>query len=341
MSKTSLLLFASCAMLSVARLPAWDYEGHRIVNQVALASLPKDFPAFVHEPANAERISWLCSEPDRWRSSPDLPTRHFNGIDHYLDLEQLEDAGLAAATVSSFRYEFAAQYSAGRAAHPQNFPAIDSAQNSDHTREWPGFLPWAITEYFGKLRADIARLKVLQEIGTPDEIAQTQLSIVELMGTMGHMVGDAAQPLHTTKHHNGWVGANPAGYTTWKGFHSWIDSGFLLKAGITYSSVSGRVTEAQPLPLGPAGGRDPMFAAAMDFLITTHGQMETTYQMEKAGQLNHDKSTADPAGVAFIEERLLAGGEMLGRIWLTAWRAAPPDAYLRAQLLKKSTAPSK
>ena len=328
-------------MLSVTRLPAWDYDGHRIVNQVALASLPKDFPAFVHEPANAERISWLCSEPDRWRSSPDLPTRHFNGIDHYLDLEQLEDAGLTGATVSSFRYEFAAQYAAGRAAHPQNFPAIDPSQNSDHTREWPGFLPWAITEYFGKLRADFARLKVLQEIGTPDEIAQTQLSIVELMGTMGHMVGDAAQPLHTTKHHNGWVGANPAGYTTWKGFHSWIDSGFLLKAGINFASVSGRVTEAQPLPLGPAGGRDPMFAAAMDYLSTTHNLMEKTYQMEKAGQLNHDKGPADPAGVAFIEERLLAGGEMLGRIWLTAWRATPPDAYLRAQLLKKSSAPAK
>ncbi len=334
-----LLLLFLLAVLPPS-LRAWDYEGHRIVNQVALASLPADFPAFVQEPAHAERIAWLCSEPDRWRSSPDLPTRHYNGIDHYLDLEQLEEAGLGAATVSSFRYAFAAEFAAGRAAHPENFPAIDPAQNSDRTREWPGFLPWAITEYYGKLRADFARLKVLQEIGTPDEIAQTQLSIVELMGTMGHLVGDAAQPLHTTQHHNGWAGPNPAGYTTWKGFHAWIDSGFLNKAGITFASVRGRVSPAQPLSLGPVagGGRDPMFAAAMDFLLASHAVMEKTYQLEKAGQLNHDQRPADPAGTAFIEERLLAGGEMLGRIWLTAWRATPPDTYLRAQLLKKAAA---
>jgi hypothetical protein len=79
------VLFTLCSLVLAATASAWDYEGHRIVNQIALASLPADFPAFVREPANAERISWLCSEPDRWRSSPDLPTRHCNGIDHYFD----------------------------------------------------------------------------------------------------------------------------------------------------------------------------------------------------------------------------------------------------------------
>jgi hypothetical protein len=29
---------------------------------------------------------------------------------------------------------------------------------------------------------------------------------------------------------------------------------------------------------------------------------------------------------------------MLGAIWLTAWRAAPPDTYLQAQLIKRQTA---
>ena len=162
-----------------------------------------------------------------------------------------------------------------------------------------------------------------------------------MMGTMGHMVGDGAQPLHTTRHHNGWVGPNPAGYTTWKGFHAWVDGGFIGKAGLTFASVSGRVTPAQPLALAPAGGRDPMFAIALDYLLATHAQLERTYQLEKAGQLNHDPSAADPAGIAFLQERLLAGGQMLGRIWLTAWRATPPDAYLRAQLLKKQAAAAK
>src|SRR5207245_10998215 len=65
-----------CACLATAvTVFGWDYEGHRTVNQLALASLPADFPAFVREPANAERIAFLAGEPDRWRNVPDLPIR--------------------------------------------------------------------------------------------------------------------------------------------------------------------------------------------------------------------------------------------------------------------------
>jgi hypothetical protein len=334
---TAVALFAVLSLLApFAR--AWDYEGHRIVNDIALASLPADFPAFVHEPVNAERISWLCSEPDRWRSAPDLPARHVNAIDHYLDLEQLGEAGLSAATVSAFRYEFAAQFAAGRAAHLQNFPAIQPDQNSDHTREWCGFLPWTITEYFGKLRGDFARLKVYEELGTPADVAETKTSICELMGVMGHFVGDGSQPLHMTIHHNGWVGANPQGYTTWNKIHAWIDGGFIFKAGINFDGLRARVTpaEAFALPSVPgAAGRDPVFGFVMDYLVAQFELVEPLYQLEKAGKLNHDDKPANPEGRAFIEQRLLTGGEMLGRLWYTAWRSAAPDPYLRAQLLKK------
>ncbi|HET7537971.1 MAG TPA: hypothetical protein VFJ90_16035 [Candidatus Didemnitutus sp.] len=326
-------------LLLAPALRAWDYTGHRIVNEVALASLPADFPAFVHEPANAERIAWLCSEPDRWRSAVDLPARHINAPDHYLDLEELEDAGLSAATVSSFRYDFTVQYSQGRAAHPQNFAPIDASKDGDHLRIWPGFLPWSIAEYFGKLRADFARLKVLQELGTPDEIVQTKASIVELMGIMGHYVGDGAQPLHTTKHHNGWVGDNPKGYTTWNKFHSWVDGGFIAKANITFANVRGQVKSVEPLSLASLpSGRDPMFDAVMTYLLDQNKLLEPLYQLEKDGKLNHDDSAPSAEGRAFIEGQLVTGGEMLGRIWLTAWRSAAPDTYLRSQLVKGQAA---
>lgn len=332
-------LIAPVLLLLVPALRAWDYEGHRMVNEVALASLPANFPAFVHEPANAERIAWLCSEPDRWRSTPDLPARHVNAIDHYLDLEQLEEAGLSAATVSSFRYEFAAQFAAGRAAHPQNFPATEAEKNSDHTREWCGFLPWTITEYFGKLRGEFARLKVLEELGTPADVAETKASICELMGVMGHYVGDGSQPLHTTTKHNGWLGPNPNGYTTWNRVHSWIDGGFIMKAGIRFDDLKARVVPAEAFPLAsvpaPGPGRDPAFGYVMDYLLAQHELVEPLYRLEKDGKLNHDDQPANAEGRAFIEKQLLAGGQMLGRLWLTAWQTAAPDPYLRAQLLKK------
>lgn len=337
------LLLAPAALLA-PRASAWDYEGHRIVNEIALASLPAEFPAFAREPANAERIAWLCSEADRWRSSPDLPARHFNAVDHYLDLEQLARADLTPETVSSFRYQFALQFAAGRAAHPQRFPAIEADKNSDHTREWPGFLPWTITEYFGKLHGDFARLKVLEdeELGTPEEIAQTKASIVELMGVMGHFVGDGSQPLHTTDNHNGWVGPNPHGYSTWRGLHAWIDGGFIAKAGITFADVRGRIAPAEPLALpGAREERDPMFDATMNYLLAQHAFVEPLYQLERRGVFKADGAATSSEGREFIVQRLLTGGQMLGRIWLTAWRSAAPDAYLRAQLLKRQAGATK
>ena len=334
------LLTLSALLLLAPAARAWDYEGHRLVNQLALAALPADFPAFVREPANAERIAFLSGEPDRWRNVPDLPIKHSNGMDHYCDLEQLAEAGLDAATVPSLRYEFAAQFAAGRAAHPANFPAVDPAKNTDHSREWPGFAPWAITEYYAKLKSAFAYLKAFEEAGTPVEIANAQANVIYLMGVMGHYVGDCAQPLHTTVHHNGWVGPNPQGYTTSTSIHSWIDGGFYAKAGLKTEGIISRVVPAQVIGLPvQADSRDPMFVAVMNYLLAQQKLVEPLYILEKAGKFSREKTEAvTPEGREFIEARLLTGGEMLGSIWLTAWKQAGPDVYLRAQLLKRQAA---
>jgi hypothetical protein len=342
-----LALFAGFA----APLRAWDYEGHRIVNQLALASLPAEFPAFVREPANAERIAFLAGEPDRWRNVPDPVMRQSGGswADHYCDLEQIPQAGLDYGRLPSLRYDFILQFAAGRAAHLDRFPAIEPEKNTDHTREWPGFAPWAITEYCARLKSAFAYLKVFEELGTPEEIANARENIVYVMGVMGHYVGDCAQPLHTTIHHNGWVGDNPNGYTTWAGVHSWIDGGFITKAGITYGAVVPRIAPARPISLAArADGRDPMFAAVMDYILAQNKQVESLYQLEKAGKFsdelekagkfNQDKAPVNEEGRAFIEAQLLKGGEMLGALWLTAWRDAPPDTFLRGTLIRRKSA---
>src|SRR3974390_1550148 len=81
---------------------AWDYEGHRVVTQLALASLPTNFPAFVRTPENAERIAFLAGEPDRWRNMQDLPLKHVNGPDHYIDMEELSLYGVNPETLPVF-----------------------------------------------------------------------------------------------------------------------------------------------------------------------------------------------------------------------------------------------
>lgn len=333
-----LLLRLAPAFFLPAWLHAWDYEGHRIVNQLALAALPKEFPAFVHAVANAERVAFLGGEPDRWRNVTDLPLKQFNAVDHYCDLEYIPAAGLDWATVPSFRYDFVVQFAAGRAANAKNFSPIDPTKNTDHTREWPGFAPWAITEYFGKLRSAFSALKVYEELGTPDEIMNMQANALYVMGVMGHYVGDCSQPLHTTKHHNGWVGDNPQAYTTWAGLHSWVDGGIIAKAGIRTPQLAPRVTPAQSLTLtARPDGRDPLFVAVVEYLQAQHRQVESLYQLEKAGKLGQNEQPMTDEARKFVEARLLEGGQMLATVWLTAWRNTVPDTYLRSALIRRQT----
>jgi Metal binding domain of Ada len=346
---------AGLGLLTAAAVHGWDYVGHRLVNQLALDSLPADFPAFVREPANIERINYLANLPDRWRNvDPWLKQSGSSWTDHFCDLEQLADAGLDVRTVPSLRLDFAVAFAAGRTAHADRFPPIDPARNIDHTREWPGFAPWAITEWVQKLRSAFGYLKAYQEArGTPQEIANAQADAVYAMGVLGHYVADGAQPLHTTIHHNGWVGANPNGYTTWPGFHSWIDSGFIAKAEIKAADLGPRQEALEPIACGArADGRDPVFIAAMDYLLAQHQLVEPLYRLEKEGTLNDEQEKADRSnptrlypgpvsaeGRAFIVRQLGTGGQMLGRLWLTAWKTAPADTYLMTQLLKRPEAP--
>src|SRR2546422_8485989 len=131
--RAALTLLLGRAMVS--RLAAWDYEGHRIINHLALPSLPTNSPAFSRTPAARERVAFLAGEPDRWRNTPDLPLKHSNGPDHYLDIEGLDTCGLNPEMLPVFRYDFVAQLALAREAHPEKFPQIETGKNDDHTRE--------------------------------------------------------------------------------------------------------------------------------------------------------------------------------------------------------------
>jgi hypothetical protein len=329
----SLLASLLAAAPQVGR--AWDYEGHRAVNCIALAALPASCPAFVKTPEVRERIAFLGGEPDRWRNiTDDMSLSHCNGPDHYLDLEELADYDLTPATVPALRYDFMAQLALVRAAHPERFAPIDPLKNRDHTRELVGFAPWAITESCGKLRSGFSSLRAFQEYGgTPEEIANAQANILYVMGVMGHFVGDCAQPLHVTKHHHGWVGPNPKGYSTNSSFHAWIDGGFYRKlGGINVEALAGKVRPAKIVgdPLKPGD----LFRRMMGYLGETLTQVEPLYQLEK----EHKLTPEDPKsgeGRDFLDAQLVRGGQMLGNLWFSAWQQATEDRYLIDQLKKR------
>ncbi|MEI6195633.1 MAG: hypothetical protein WCS42_15030 [Verrucomicrobiota bacterium] len=337
-------MIKQCFTMAVAlgavtlNIGAWDYEGHHMVNELALASLPKDFGIDL-TPALKGRVAFLAGEPDRWRNVPDLPLKHFNGPDHYLDVEDLTLCGLTLETLPIMRYDFVAILANARTAHPEKFPVIDPAKDADHTRELDGFLPWAITENYEKLKSDFSSLKAFQQYGgTPEEIANAKADCIYVMGVMGHYVGDAAQPLHTTKHFNGWAGENPNGYTVKPTFHSLIDGGYFKKTGgLHFDALVGKIHPAEKI--ANADEPEGMFRDAAAYIAAQNKFVAPLYQMEKDGQLTGEGEKG-MEGRPFLEGQIVKAGQMLGNIWLTAWLDAPADTYLQRQLEQRAAAGS-
>ena len=329
--KRKLFALAAAAGAITFNLGAWDYEGHRAINELALASLPADFGGFTLTPALKHRIAFLGGEPDRWRNVSDLPLKNVNGPDHYIDLEDLKLYDLTPETLPLMRYDFAADIARARAAHPERFPPVDPAKDADHTRELDGFLPWAITENYEKLKSCFGYLKTFQKYGgTAEEIANARADIVYVMGVTGHYVGDGSQPLHTTMYFNGWVGKNPNGYTTNLTFHAWIDGGyFRATGGIKVEALVGKIHPAQRI--ANAEAPDGMFRAAVSYIVAQNQLVEPLYELEKECELTGEGDQG-LNGRAFLDGQLVKAGQMLGNIWYTAWLEAPEDPYLQKQL---------
>ena len=281
----------------------------------------------------AERVAFLAGEPDRWRNTQELPLKHLQEPDHYMDLEELAANGLKPEMLPVFRYDFIAQLALARKAHPETNAVSDPA----HTHGLVGLLPWAITENYGKLKSGFSYLKTFEEAGgTAEEISNAQRNIIYIMGVMGHYVGDASQPLHTTIHHHGWVGDNPRHYSTSRGFHSWIDGGFFNKIGGADSKgLASKLRPAQLVAINNHSARpEEMFQAVMAFISDQHKLVEPLYQLDKDGKLSGEGENG-MEGRVFLEGQLMKSGQMLGDIWFSAWQQAGPDTFLQQQLAKR------
>jgi hypothetical protein len=77
-----------------------------------------------------------------------------------------------------------------------------------------------------------------------------------------------------------------------------------------------------------------IFPVVITYLLDQFKLVEPLYQLDKEGKLS-GTGEVSAAGREFIQTQMLAGGQMLGDLWLTAWRFAPPDNYLKSALAKR------
>ena len=289
-----LALFLTC--IAVQPSFGWGSDGHKIVNRVAIETLPASMPAFLRTPQALDEIEYLGPEPDRWRSSAAPELSAAQAPEHFLDMELADVA--APDGLPEQRYDFLHDLDVAGRRYPDFADRLAPQK--------VGLLPWQVNEDFERLQVDMRDYRMLRA-GHQDTYG-AQLAILYDIGCLGHYVADGSQPLHTTINYNGWVESkNPEGFTRQHGIHSQFETEF----------VHNNLNAQDIQPLIPAARVLQMpFQEFLFYLQTTHRQVAQVYRFEKRGGFEGHGSAASRS---FTAERLAAGATMLRDMIYTAW----------------------
>ena len=297
-------------------LPAWPWgvEGHSAINRVACEKLPPDMPAFFRDAA--DQLAYIGPEPDRWRQPSELALKRFQEPDHFIILEAVQGMELPPDRYSFYRALYARR--AETPGHPD-----------DLLPERVGLQPYITIENYERLVVAFREYrKALFEHRNP---AYAAADAIVYAGLLGHYVGDGANPLHTSVQYNGWIGANPKGYTTSNTVH-WKMEGIFVAANFSQLQFADLVP-AKPQPLAHP------FRDYMKYLDDSHELVEKSYQLEKQGGFDGEGTAASRQ---FLRERLAAGATMLRNMWYSAWlqSAEDPDAKGALKPVPAATQPA-
>lgn len=321
----ALMLFLALLLAAPAR--AWDAHGHRTIALLAIdqfaAAEKSDKDAvpgqldWLFATDSRIQVGYQSGEPDRYRAIRSPYLKHLNDPDHYIDLEDLEQFGLTLQTIPPLRYEYLRALAVAKHEHPENLKKpYNERTDPARTQEWPGYLPYSITEHYGKLISSFRQVRVLEKLNDParaPQLAAAKANVIFEMGQLAHFVGDAAQPLHTTEHHHGWVGDNPEGFTTNRGFHAYIDGTILGIHTLNYETLKSACTSTRTVsPTDPT----ELFTETLAHIQRSFDQVRPLYELQKSGELEKDK------GKVFITERLCDGASMLAALYRAAWLAS-------------------
>jgi hypothetical protein len=285
-----------CLVAQPPAARAWGNEGHRLINKLAASTLPADVPAFLRSETAISEIEYIGPEPDRWRSPAEPELVAAQAPEHFIDLEPADALG----PLPRRRLDFEAKvFAAGQ--RPEKI----------------GLQPWQTTEVWERLKVAMREYRALSALH--QDTRPVEQVILFYAGWLGHYVADGSQPLHTTIQYNGWVGANPNGYTTGHQIH-WQFEGPFVGANLHEPEVRARMT-----PVKAIDGDE--FDSYVAYLRHTNSYVEKVYQLEKAGGFV-GAGTAESR--AFTAERLAAGASRLRDMIYSAWldSAKPvPDPY--------------
>jgi hypothetical protein len=306
------------ALLSSAAPGAWAWGAavHRLVTLLAVEALPSDAPEWLRAGDTPNRLAFLSNQADRWRGWDSAVLQHENSPEHYLDIELLDQFGLTLASVPRLRMEYVRQMAVAKYRAPASVEPYDPNTDPARVHEWPGFLLHAIAEHYAKLQAAFWQVRILERLGDPArrvELEEARAIACYHLGCLSHFVADAAQPLHTTKHYDGWRGDNPAGYRWRDKFHAYVDEGWAVSHGIDAATL-------RPLVRPTTVRGDDPWDDVLAYIGRSHAQVAMLYTLERDGLLDR------AAGRELLVARLSDAASMLSGLIRAAYVGSEPTA---------------
>lgn len=270
---------------------SWGFYAHRKVNRYAVFALPPEMIGFYKR--HIEYLTEHAVDPDKRRYvSEHEAVKHYIDLDHYgYGVEEVFDS------------------------IPQKwYPAIEKF--TEDTLKTYGVLPWNILWVFNQL---------VEAFEQKDCAA-----ILSISADLGHYIGDAHVPLHTTENYNGQLSGQ-------KGIHGLWESRIPELEAEDYQLVCGRAEYLN----------DPL-SMAWQIVKESHLKVEEVLRLEKESSecLGHDKKYSivkrgaghqlnysenftlhySKAMQGMVEERMHKSIHRIASFWFTAWvNAGQPD----------------
>ena len=289
--------FALLVLISVLfgqlQVFGWGNEGHHYIMQVAAKRIPHEMPKFLR--AAGERLTYLGPEPDRWREKVEPTLKNTQEADHFLNMERLEEMGELPVRP----YEFIQKL------YEKRVTIADPKEQAEYQPENIGMQPYAAIAMYERLKVAFREYRNLKKEHKSTKPAE--LEALFCAGILGHYVGDASQPLHTTIYYNGWFGDNPNGFTTRKTIHSEFESEFVAR--------NVKAADFEKLVSAPQAIADP-FSDYIAYLHQSNSLVAQLYFLDKDHAF---ESQGTAQGRDFVVHRLAAGSQKLVSLWYTAW----------------------
>lgn len=318
--KRRLLAIAGIGLLGWSQLRAWGFRGHTVANLAAVESIGPDGPVFLK--ADKAYIGHLGPIPDTWRSASEPFLRISEDPNHGWYTESFDFIKDIPRSRTEFTLKVYDEFLRVAKSNPERAKFLNVrytgtqaySMMEGYERMKAGMRLYRLAgskNGFGRY-ADIAGMyaSISPQFGDPRKVQEyLARDVAFYMGWLGHYVADAAQPLHNSRHHDGWDGDNPKGYTRDPEIHSRFESMYVDLI---------QTSEADVLPFVRKTARhlDDPWTAILDHMIEARDAVEEVYRLDLRGAF---AKRDDAEARRLVYTRLAAGAGFLRDLAYTAW----------------------